>query len=500
MKLTMNGKYGRGYLIVVLILSLLLTSLLTGELIKPVSANGSNEYEYTLSPHPCTGSGVKFIDSNNDWNDINNPNYRIFCVEPGDYSGAGTITITASGQENYRKWIRWYDPQHPDDNGTHTYDMAGSDRAKMARIVFDGANYWTVDRIQFTKGAVELRDGAHHNVLNRILMWEADTSISRHGVMFDDGAHHNWLQNSVIANTQPTPGMDSIAVVVRNAQHNIITKNEIFNIPGDTIQIGPDGTDNKGTIIVNNDLYINPNVFTDGNGNYTTNGDYACAENAIDIKSHSPNPGSSYLLIENNRMWGFRETDSSCGGTGSGGSHIVLHYGSTDQVRIRKNNFWNGLTGIYISKNDSMVNFDIKHNVFQGLTLSAMKLQQLSSSQIHHNTMVNVSSWMIMNQSNQTPVATNNSIYNNVLIDSGLNYPNANYHSSNSIEANAYYNSTKYNFTGTGDGSIIRSSASASGNQDYTFGIKRITSPSSTKTIPYGEATSGSPHAAWFGL
>jgi hypothetical protein len=241
-------------------------------------------------------------------------------------------------------------------------------------------------------------------------------------------------------------------------------------------------------------------MFTDGNGNYTTNGEFACAENAIDIKSHSPSPGSAYLLIENNRMWGFRETDSSCGGTGSGGSHIVLHYGGTDQVRIRKNNFWNGRTGIYISKDESIVNFDIKHNVFQGLTLSAMKLRHLSHSQIHHNTMVDVTSWMIMNESSSSLAATNNSIYNNVVINSDLNYPNAHYHSSNSIEANAYFNSTKHNFTGTGDGSIIRSSAAASGNSNYTFGIKRITSPGTTKTIPYGQATSGSPHASWFGL
>jgi hypothetical protein len=203
------------------------------------------------------------------------------------------------------------------------------------------------------------------------------------------------------------------------------------------------------------------------------------------------------MILEYNRMWGFRPTDDSAGGSGSGGSHIVIHYAAGSYVRIRHNVSWDGPWGYVISKTEEIGpidHHDMHDNVLYDLT-TGIKPRHIDYGDYYQNIFVSVSNWM----NPLTSTAYNNTIDNNVFINCDLNYPASTYHSSNTIEANAYYNSTAHNWSSTSDGSMFYSNASDAEHDDLVITIKRITDPTQ-KTIPHGKVTSDSPHASWFGM
>lgn len=122
----------------------------------------------------------------------------------------------------------------------------------------------------------------------------------------------------------------------------------------------------EGTILDGNDIYIDSSIYTDGNGNYTPNGEYAYAEDAIDLKIGSDN-ASNPIVISNNHMWGSRESDRTGSLTSSHGGLIVVHYG-VKNVLIHDNVMFDSLAGIGSGDNNrfpySMSASEIKRNIF----------------------------------------------------------------------------------------------------------------------------------------
>jgi len=92
---------------------------------------------------------VKVIDEVSDWQAVNDPDYRIFYVHPGDYREAGRITLTASGKEGRPRWLIYRDPENPKDTTTHPYHMDKDRQVLIDHLELDGASHWVVDRLRW---------------------------------------------------------------------------------------------------------------------------------------------------------------------------------------------------------------------------------------------------------------------------------------------------------------------------------------------------------------
>jgi hypothetical protein len=434
---------------------------------------------------------VRFIRGPGDWSDINEERFRVFCVEPGDYRTAGTVAITAGGSEERPRWIRWHDPDAAGDRATHPFHMPASRRAYIDRLQFAGAHHWVIDRVRVHRGVLVER-GSSHIVLNRLLIWEQPAG---HGVFLTGGSRRNVVQNSVIGRGAPRAGADRNGVMVRNSDWNRIVKNEIVDIAGDAIASGQREDHAGGLIIQDNDLYLTPASYTDGNGNLDPGGDTACAENAIDIKTNWPStapPGSAdeWYLIEHNRMWGFRPTDTRCGGTGSAGSTIVIHWPRSRGILIRHNVLWDGPIGYTVSKDAPISHHELHDNLFWKLGRPIIP-RHIADGRYHRNIIVEA----------RLPVALRAEarrveVTRNVIIDSG-DSPWGQGHESNEVSRNAYYNATAVRGASTADGSLLFPDSAQARHQERCFTARRITAPTEV-CIPHGRVTADSPHAGWF--
>ena len=72
--------------------------------------NGDNPYDWEFVAPVCDAGNPKhlFITQNSDWNNINNPAYEVFCVQPGDYRawGAGAVlNLTSNGTASNPRWV-----------------------------------------------------------------------------------------------------------------------------------------------------------------------------------------------------------------------------------------------------------------------------------------------------------------------------------------------------------------------------------------------------------
>jgi hypothetical protein len=102
-----------------------------------------------------------------------------------------------------------------------------------------------------------------------------------------------------------------------------------------------------GTIVDYNHIYVDSEVYTDGNGNHNSNGIWAGTENAVDIKggsSESDNP----MIISNNYFWGYRRTDQNGGASGIWGTAFAVHY-HVKNLEIKNNVIFNSSRGIAFS-------------------------------------------------------------------------------------------------------------------------------------------------------
>ena len=273
------------------------------------------------------------IDDPADWTNINDQDKRFFFVTPGDWREVGPITLTASGTKDRPRWLVLYDPQHPDAEA-HPWHLPADQRAWIDRLLVEGGDHWIIDRLRIDRASI-VSDGACHNVLNRLMWHQMNKSASDDCLRignprnFQDNSSFNTIQYCVMASTKPAGGQDGCGIYVSNADDNRIVRNEIFDMPGDSVQTGQAAQHARRTIIQDNDFYLTPAIYTDGNGHFTPQGQFAAAETAVDIKAHwqptqmLPTSLDDYMRIEGNRMWGFRATDKIAGGTGSGGLTLV---------------------------------------------------------------------------------------------------------------------------------------------------------------------------------
>jgi hypothetical protein len=311
----------------------------------------------------CSGSGVLIISSLDAWNQINNPAYNVFCVWPGNYTSYGPIRITQSGTPAQPKWIRWYFPTGPGDE-VHPVNMTGNLRATIKQLTMDNADNWIVDRLTIAGSHSEngMVNGSDNVIWNRMLI--ENTTVNAVGIR--TGASRSTIQNSVIRNTKPTPGIDVGCIFHENDTDTKILSNEIYNCASNALQ---QGSGSQGTIYVEgNDFYVTPALYCDSTtGRLDPNGSSAAAEDGYVLKG--PYNGAT-VHIRYNRFWGFRHSADVCGSSSNNVPASGINLGSGNKyvsnVHIHHNIFediksW----GVYVANH--VENFSITENIMYNI-------------------------------------------------------------------------------------------------------------------------------------
>lgn len=465
--------------------------------LSPISFAGYDDYqaiyEKPVNLPNCDTSkpDVRVISSNSDWSDINNSKYRIFCVEPGDYTGRGEINITQSGSSSSKRFLIYHSSN---DSGQSPWKMAAGDRAKVNALTFNGAGWWVVDRITVTnpnyrisgKKLLDTVNKANNIVFNRVLLEKNNDALLR----ITEGARDITLQNSVLRYTRLNNNKiyNCIYIAARDAAGSTvrphIVNNEIYDCPVDGVQInsvtkktGPKvGFD--GMVFENNDIYITPDLYTDGKGNLNKNGPYACAENAIDIKITRVKPGEEMTRVIHNRLWGYRSAEPDTGICDPNGSPaapaIAIHHTYTDYILVKDNIIMDSENGIYIAK-PGPNNLSFVGNLFYDVAnkinpRGAMIFQRGNNIEAYFNVVVNSKTYL-------EGGASKVDMRNNTFVNAG-NWKTPDFSSSgSSVRNNAYFNTKPYNGNADRGNNLVKAAASDSRNTQFCFKRKLLTNP-----------------------
>ncbi len=445
----------------------------------------------------------RLIQNDGDWSSINDLSITHFYVAPGDYTDFGRISIRSSGTASQPRTLAYFDPSNPS-NARPPIQLPANRRALIGQLEFSNASYWVVHRlaIRSTKPPIWFHDGSDsdHNVFDQ-LMVDGDIKIW-------DKADYNSFQSSFFTNNRPQPGLDANCVSITSTPDetspgpigNRFVDNEFKDCAGDGIQFvhRPQnlsaGSFAEGTRIANNDFYITPALYSDCRGNLSADGDCACAENGVDIKSSTAAEGDvppqRWIHVTENRFWGFRRTDTACGGTGSDGSAVLIHNPNADYILFKGNRVWDSAGGLETSKfaDDRTDHVSLIDNVFYDIAGFAYDGRRGSRYEAFFNTFVNTNIYLKIGHYNYD-TGFEHDFMCNVMVNAGR-------HDGNRIDVfrsarNAYYNTQDY--TGPGDGDLNFGSAAASANVPLCMRIARWSGPREF-CIPYGRATRSSPH------
>lgn len=450
------------------------------------------KYETKIGTPPACNITISSATDPN-WAKLNDSNYRVICLRPGDYTSKGTITLTASGAAGAERWLR-YDA--PNDTGLHPARQQQADQAVIAQLQFNGAHYWIVDRITLRGSGLLIEfpnlSGSSHNILNRVL---AEKSYTNPMIVFHGTNDNNTLQNSVVRFPQKTPGRDMVCIALaENVKGTRIVNNEIYDCASHTIQIQP-GDSYDGTIIENNDLYVTPSMYTDGLGTYTTNGLYAASESPLSFKggASSANP----VRVIHNRITGSRFTDLNvCCAGGEEGQAIQIGYDKSPNVfgyiLIMNNIIWNDAHGIVFtwagSHNISVIQnifFDFNHARTAGSGAAVKSGVAGDTVELYLNTVINAPHFA------KAVYSGANDWRCNVFINAGT--LDGSLGTGQQFGSNSFYNTTPVT-TGDPSKDNVYTSASDSMNLGLCFTRNPWTSPERI-CIPYAWSTTSSPHS-----
>lgn len=453
------------------------------------------KYENKIGAPPACNITISSVSDPN-WNKLNDPTYRVICLRPGDYTAKGTITLTASGSTGKERWLR-YDV--PGDTGFHPVRQKQSDQALIQKLQFNGADYWIVDRITLRSSGllVEFPDlsGATHNTLNRIL---AEDSNNNPMIVFHGTNDNNTLQNSVVRHPQKTPGKDMVCVVLNgNVKGTRIVNNEIYDCASHAIQVQP-GSGYDGTVIENNDLYVTPSMYTDGQGNFTTSGLYAASESVLSFKggaTTSTNP----IRVINNRISGTRKTDLSvCCAGGESGAALQIGYDKTPNVfgniLILNNIISNAAHGMVFSwpgsHHISVIQnlfYDFNHSHIAGSGTAVKSGVAGDKVEFYLNTIINTPHFA------KAVYDGDNDWRCNLVIDAGTLDGTSGI--GQKFGSNSFYH-TKPHTTEDPNRDNVYALATDTKNLELCFTRKQWTGPERV-CIPYGASTESSPHSIY---
>ncbi len=438
----------------------------------------SYEVPITLPQYNPEDPTMVLIETNEDWNMINNPDKTYFFVTPGDYTALGEIEISTPGTAETPRWLVYYNPENSADLVTHPVDMSADQRAEFERIELSGS-HWIVDRLYGTATAgsknptLDLH-GANI-IVNRMLCEGGGGGAGQVAI----NASNIVVQNSVMRNTQIIPNSDIHGMKISGGFDVRIVNNEIYNFAGDGVQLGDKPESFKGVIIYNNDFYIDLSL-------YPEEVDEIPHENAIDIKQAGvPGGPQNYVLIKNNR---FRNIAHTPGGTSPNPDQGTIDFSNKNDpkshVLVEGNVFYDCKIPFNTKGGGQTSNFTITKNLIYNATRFGvwMDAEETYNHEITFNTIIGVAEFN-EDQEWLNTKCQQLEVYGNLILNGGgISIPEANYKS----DYNVFFNTT---FSAQeGSHSIVLESINASDFEDYCYPFKMHTNPE-TLCIPGARPT-----------
>jgi hypothetical protein len=446
---------------------------------------------------------------------LNDADKRVFCLAPGDYRVAGVQVLSASGNQNARRYLRF-----PTTDGYRNAAQR-TQRAILESLRITG-NWWVIEQVTImptltagTGSYVHIQGGDHNTLDGNLIDGGAHGNVStttgiKIGGNYGDPATYNHVQGNVIRNGNMTRrDVDYFGVLVRPGDtpteandNNYILDNEISDW-GDGVAIGGHTTDcseparQHGTVVDGNDIYLTSAKRANcATGAWDPNGECACAENAIDTKSDPGNPYSWWTQITNNRIWGYRPTPeggaATCGGSGSNGQAITGGNECAGHTLIARNMISDSVTGIQAVGPSWLIVGNLVHDI------------RAVSGGVYWSAGINA-----------TPYGSDLRIEFNTIVDTDTAYDNSS--SDTRTRCNVVVNDldrmttgqpqganhlTLYNYLYDGSTSnfpsssnVSFSSASASQNETYCYWRKRWTGKEQV-CVPWAASTAMGPHVA----
>jgi len=445
---------------------------------------------------------------------LNDPTKRVFCVEPGDYRAAGRLLLTASGTQQARRFLRF-----------NAHDGARTAVQRPERALFESlwvlGSWWVIQgvTIQPRDGMTAwflAIDGGDHNILDGNLVDgiehvpQTPTQIAVAVAGYrGDPATFNTLQGNVVRNGNQgrRPG-DYEGIIVfwgwspgEDNDFNKILDNEVYDW-GSGISVDGHAEDcsepgvQHGTVVDGNDVYITGAKRIDcDTGAHNPNGECACAEEGISVKSKAGPTPELWTRITGNRAWGFRPTSSTanCGGSGANGQAITNGNACPQHVLVARNVLLDSTEGITVGGSNWIVAGNLIHDIRMAGPLGIASTLAIDPSayatdvQIEFNTVVDV-------DRAYDDRSANTDTRCNVMIEDHGNENNG------TGGIRGVNHSTSYNYLYAAQGANFPEStneryptAPESRDTDYCFWRKRWTSPERV-CIPLASATASSPH------
>jgi hypothetical protein len=336
----------------------------------------------------------------NDWSALNQSN-NVICIQAGDHTARGTLTLTASAGPTY-KVLRYY---RASDNNDQPWIQSAGNRAKIRKIVVEG-NYWIVQRLTVdypNTSAIVTVDVANDVIFNRMLIQGAASGM----VVLSGGSKQNrTIQNSVIRQNVVAPGADRHCIKIDGfSLHTRIINNEIYDCGSDGLQTSRNSGP-RDFIIENNDIYQTSAMYCDADGTPNPSGVRSGGENGLDLKEAGDDSAWPLRAIHN-RIWGFRDTATACGSSGSNGEAIIFHNnsstdpGETNMYGLIQNNvLWDG-TNAVSSPNATPTRWSVVGNLVYDMTHSltatyAIDGLKADTTEYYLNTIINASNGIRM--------------------------------------------------------------------------------------------------------
>lgn len=429
----------------------------------------------TLSTQPCEQTITPNTPPTGSWEAVDWAR-NVICIEAGDHTSRGILTFQSSGTASRYKVIRYY---RLNDSNDEPWNQSITNRARIIGFHTNGKNNWLIHRLTVEGTPTPNQFNGEQNILNRTLI----QNTQNHAVEMNE-SRRNTVQNGVIRNTVKVPTVDNACINLGWAIEASIVNQEHYGCTDGVV--GTQGAPNaEGTVIENSDFWVP--------ADYLSGSRYSCVENAIDIKSGGT--AARPLQILNNRAWGFKETDTSCGGTGDAGAAMQVHCPScqsANYVLFRNNIIADSYAGIATpntgTQHHSLIAnliYNIANPVNSGWQYP-LHTAKASRSEIYLNTVVLANSTFAGGESDE--------VMCNAFITAG-SQPGS-FSGSGNADYNAYYDtaaaveghsvsrsiSTRTNGTSYAVGQILRTSSAANcrSAQDTACFLYMVTSAGTT--------------------
>jgi hypothetical protein len=278
------------------------------------------------------------------------------CLTNGDYTGKGTLTLSADGTSGARRVLRYTRSGDDDDE---PWNQSGANQAQVSKLDITG-DFWIVHRVTWPSntsgGIVRSEVSGSNNIINRIvIIGPGGNNVCQGGM--EVGGNSNTLQNSVVKDLRLCPDSSPVAVEFFAGNNHRIVNNEVFNWCEHAIQYG---TNNIPTmldlVIENNDLYHTSASYS-GNGNMS---------GSAPVSMKAIGSSASPIRVFHNRIFGLRPQDGSvCGDAGT--SAAMAHnaaVGADNAYTLMQNNVvTDGIIGVSYFNNTNR-NSSIIGNIF----------------------------------------------------------------------------------------------------------------------------------------